>query len=162
MRRTILNCVGSTAFAAVIAATYPALTSAAAEFPASIAPAITYTPESREQLVRKFIEAFNAKDVDGMAAMVTTDVQWLSIAGKAISTDAESREALVKSMTAYFKSCPSCRSQIGRVVATGERLSAVEVARWESKSGAKEQQSISVYEFAGPLIKRVYYFPAER
>lgn len=118
--------------------------------------------EGRERLVARFIEAFNAQDVDAMGRLVTDDVQWLSIDGKSVAVETGTRQEPLTSMGKYFKSCPACRSSLSGVIATADRLSAIEVARWETSKGKKVQRSISVYEFAGPLISRVYYFPVER
>ncbi len=118
--------------------------------------------ESREKLVARFLEAFNAQDVDAMALLVTDNVQWLSIDGNSVAVETGTKQALVESMGKYFKSCPSCRSSLSGVIATADRLSAIEVAQWDSPKGKKMQRSISIYEFSGGLIRRVYYFPAER
>lgn len=115
----------------------------------------------REALVRKFIDAFNRHDPDAMMTMMAPDIQWLSIDGDRIASEGASREAVGASMRKYFKSCPSCRSRLEGVVASAHRLSAIEVAQWKKGEVSKEQRSLSVYEFAGPLISRVYYFPAE-
>lgn len=116
----------------------------------------------REQLVAQFIAAFNRQDADAMMAMLTPGAQWLSVDGEKITSEGGSRDAIGKSMKAYFKSCPTCRSTLAGVVASANRLTAVEVAQWQTGAGKhKEQRSVSVYEFSGPLISRVYYFPAE-
>lgn len=120
------------------------------------------TARDREMLVRKFVDAFNQQDPEAMMTMMAPNIQWLSVNGDAIASEGNSREAIGKSMRAYFKSCPTCRSTLGAVVGTASRLSAVEVAQWQGKSGPREQRSVSVYEFNGPLISRVYYFPAEK
>lgn len=122
----------------------------------------TPAPESREQLVRKFVEAFNVKDTSAMALLVTDDVQWLSVDGESIAAETESKNELMSSMNAYFKSCPSCTSTLSGIIATKDRVSAIEIAHWETSKGKREQRSISVYEFSGDRIRRVYYFPAER
>lgn len=116
----------------------------------------------RESFVRRFIDAFNAQDADRMSQFVTDDVQWLSIDGKSVSAETETKQELLRSMRAYFKSCPTCRSSLSGVVATASRLSAVEVATWIAATGPREQRGISVYEFSGSLISRVYYFPVEK
>ena len=120
------------------------------------------TALERETLVRQFIDAFNRHDSDAMMSMMAPQIQWLNISGDTITAEGSSREAIGKSMRAYFKSCPTCRSQLTGVVATAHRLSAVELAQWQGQSGSREQRSVSVYEFSGPLISRVYYFPAEK
>jgi len=65
-------------------------------------------------------------------------------------------------MKGYFKSCPSFRSSLLKVMATQERISAWEEASWQTESGRKAQTSLSVYEFKDGLIQRVYYFPSEK
>lgn len=119
-------------------------------------------PGARDRLVHQFVAAFNAQDSAAMGRLVSDDVQWLSIEGEKVTVETDSRQALLTSMDAYFRACPSCRSSLSGIVATTDRVSAVETAQWRSASGLKQQRSVSVYEFNGPLIRRVYYFPAER
>jgi uncharacterized protein (TIGR02246 family) len=118
-------------------------------------------PKEREALVRQFVEAFNQQDTAAMLRLLTPEAQWLSVSGEKISAEGASREAIGQSMDKYFKSCPSCRSRLDGVLATSNRLTAIEVAQWQTSKGKKEQRGISVYEFSGSLISRVYYFPAE-
>jgi ketosteroid isomerase-like protein len=113
------------------------------------------------QTVRQFIAAFNAHDSAAMARFVTEDVQWLSVSGGSIAIETNGKAALVAAMTGYFRSCPTCRSQLAEIIASRDRISAVEIASWRGKDGQKTQRSISVYELSGGLIKRVYYFPVE-
>lgn len=121
-----------------------------------------HTAKDREHQVMAFVAAFNQQDADAMVQMLTPQAQWLSVDGEKITAEGSSRDAIGKSMRAYFKSCPTCRSRLAGVVATANRLTAVEVAQWQTGAGKqKEQRGVSVYEFAGPLISRVYYFPAE-
>ena len=49
--------------------------------------------DARLQVVQKLVEAFNAQDVDAMAAQVTEDIEWLSIQGAAISVEARGKMA---------------------------------------------------------------------
>lgn len=115
-----------------------------------------------EQTVRSFIAAFNAHDSRAMSQFVADDVQWLSVNGDSISIETNGKAALVSAMNDYFKSCPTCRSSLTELVASRDRVSAVEVATWHGKDGPKMQSGIAVYEFSGGLIRRVYYFPAEK
>jgi uncharacterized protein (TIGR02246 family) len=112
--------------------------------------------------VRSFVDAFNARDLDGMAALVTDDVEWLSVDGRDVGTETEGKAALRSTMEEYFRSCPSCQSELGQVVATGDRVAAVETARWEGKDGPSSQRSLSIYELRDGRIRRVYYYPAEK
>lgn len=112
--------------------------------------------------VERFVAAFNAQDSDAMASLVADDIEWLSIVSNEISVEAKGKTNLVESMDAYFKSCLTCRSKLTDMVSTASRVSAVEVASWQEKSGIRSQRAISVYEFSDGLIIRVYYFPAEK
>ncbi len=112
--------------------------------------------------VEQFVAAFNAHDSKAMAALVADDIDWLSIADQKVAVEISGKGELIKSMDAYFKSCPSCRSSLSGVVSTSVRVSAVEIASWQGKDGLKSQKSLSVYEFSDALIRRVYYFPAEK
>ena len=119
------------------------------------------TSETQEQIVYSYVEAFNAHDTEAMLKMVTDDVQWLSIDGDKIIKETNNKEELRSGMNGYFKSCGSCKSRLAHVFSTGSRVSALEIANSETSNGIQEQQSLSVYEFSGSLIKRVYYFPVE-
>ncbi|MEL6868505.1 MAG: nuclear transport factor 2 family protein [Pseudomonadota bacterium] len=115
-----------------------------------------------EQIVHRFVEVFNAHDVDRMLEMVTDDVQWLSVDGDDIAVEASGKAQLRSGMTDYFASCTSCKSRLVHVFSTADRVSALEEASYETDSGLQTQRSLSVYEFSGSLIKRVYYFPTEK
>mmetsp|Transcript_15320 Transcript_15320/g.48323 ORF Transcript_15320/g.48323 Transcript_15320/m.48323 type:complete len:144 (+) Transcript_15320:211-642(+) len=112
--------------------------------------------------VERFVAAFNAQDSGAMASLVADDIEWLSIVNNEISVEAKGKTNLVESMDAYFKSCPTCRSELSEMISTASRVSAIELASWQGKNGASSQRAISVYEFSGGLITRVYYFPAEK
>jgi len=114
-----------------------------------------------ESIVQSYVEAFNAHNVEAMLKMVTDDVQWLAIDGDKIITETGNKEELRKGMEGYFESCSTCKSNLMQVFSTGRRVSALEVASFETAQGTRKQQSISIYEFSGNLIYRVYYFSAE-
>ncbi|HAV61366.1 MAG TPA: hypothetical protein DCY13_03270 [Verrucomicrobiales bacterium] len=119
-------------------------------------------PATHEQAVRDYVNAYNARDLDTMLRLVADDFQWLSITGDRIAADANGREALRKSMTAYFNSAAAVRSNLEWVRASASRVVALERATWKTADGERSQKSLSVYEFRGGLIARVYYFPAEK
>ena len=96
-----------------------------------------------------------------VVALVTDDVEWLSVDGRQVMVESAGKEALGQGMTGYFDSCPSCRSELESLTATESRVSTVERAFWESKDGPASQRSLAVYELEGDRIRRVYYFPAE-
>ena len=96
-----------------------------------------------------------------MAQYVTEDVQWLSVNGDKITIETSGKENLVAAMSGYFKSCPSCQSQLEDFTVLGSRVSVVEEASWRRNGELRSQKSLTVYEFSNNLIHRVYYFPAE-
>lgn len=118
-------------------------------------------PEQLKQIVHDYIQAFSEHDLAAMMGMVTDDVQWLSVDNDQLVIVTDDRAALAASMASYFESCASCQSQIAATQASANRVSALEVVRFETANGPREMQSLSVYEFSGDLISRVYYFPAE-
>ena len=115
-----------------------------------------------EQRVQQFVVAFNEQSVDRMLAMVVDDVELLTVNADKVTADAVGREALQKYLASHFKSVPTARSSLNWAHATPSRVAAMESASWQSKAGPRSQSSLSVYEFRGELIQRVYYFPAER
>lgn len=120
------------------------------------------TPTTNEERVRAYVSAFNHRDIDSMLAMVSDDIQWLSVVGDTILVETESKPSLKESMAAYFKSMPSAKSELEWVQMSASRVAALERASWESKSGPKSQASLCVYEFRDGLISRVYYYPVEK
>ncbi len=116
----------------------------------------------QNNIVGRFIAAFNAHDSNAMAELVADDIEWLSIAGEQVTVELKGKDKLVESMNAYFKSCPTCRSELSGVVSTTSRVSAVEIASWQGDSGPRAQRAISVYELSGGAISRVYYFSAKK
>lgn len=129
---------------------------------AVFAPRPAFTTVEHEKRVRDLVDAFNARKLDAMLDLVHEDIQWLHVNGTKISVEVEGREALRESMRRYFSSCGSCKSSLEWVQTAGSRVTALERAGWTSKDGvAKSQTSLSVYEFSGDKILRVYYFPAE-
>jgi hypothetical protein len=119
-------------------------------------------PKSNEQRVRDYVTAFNERKIETMLDMVTDDIQWLSVVGDRITVETDGKVKLRESMTAYFKSIPTAKSELEWVQVTDSRVAARERASWQGKSGPKSQSSLSVYEFRGGLIARVYYYPAEK
>ncbi|MGH7336331.1 MAG: nuclear transport factor 2 family protein [Myxococcota bacterium] len=117
---------------------------------------------SPEGVVRAFVAAFNARDIEAMLALAMDGIEWASVDGAKVSIETAGKEALRASMTSYFASCSTCRSTLEWVSVGGSRVAALERASWTAKDGsAKSQASLSVYELAGGKIARVYYFAAE-
>jgi hypothetical protein len=120
----------------------------------------TLTPN--EQRARDYVSAFNKREIATMLGMVTDDVQWLTMAGDKISVETQGKTNLRESLTAYFKSTPSARSELQWTQASASRVAALERVAWQSQTGSRSQASLCVYEFRDGLIARVYYYPVEK
>ena len=120
----------------------------------------TLYAQSSVVTVKGFVAAFNAKDIEGMLQLANTDIQWMSVSGQTIVSEASSQEALRKAMTGYFAGVPSARSEIRTIHQSGAFVFALEEAFWTSNGVEKSQCSMAVYELTGAKIKHVWYFPA--
>ncbi|ASG64816.1 hypothetical protein CEW91_00980 [Idiomarina piscisalsi] len=115
----------------------------------------------RSEQVKQFVAAFNAHDAELMSQYVTDNIQWLSVNGDRIAVETSGKTELIKAMSGYFKSCPSCQSELTDITVLGNRVSTIEEASWRQKDQLRSQKSLAIYEFSNSLIRRVYYFPAE-
>jgi len=111
--------------------------------------------------VEALTAAFNDHDVDAMLALVSDEVEWLSVNGATVGVEAAGKQTLSEGMAGYFDSCPSCRSALEQLMPAGSRVCAFERASWESADGPDSQHSLAVYELQDGRVRRVYYFPAE-
>lgn len=127
---------------------------------------LAQAPPSRSvdhaRVVEAFLEAYNTRDLDAMLALAHDEIEWLMIDGTKVATETSGKDALRRSMTGYFASCPSCRSTMVAGPATAARIAVIETASWQAASGPRSQASLAVYEFADGLIRRVTYFPSEK
>lgn len=117
------------------------------------------TPEA---LVRGMLAAFNAHDVARMLTFVATDVRWLTIDGDKVAVEASGAVQLEQSMTRYFRSIPSSRSELTSLSVSGPFVTTVEAAQWQAAGQARRQCSVAIYEIREGTIKTVWYFPAHR
>ncbi|MGH1366822.1 MAG: nuclear transport factor 2 family protein [Calditrichia bacterium] len=112
------------------------------------------------QLVKGLVNAFNNHDPAAMGKFLAEDIVWYGMYADTFAVEAEGREALVHSMTGYFKSLPSARSKIESITPAGSYIAVRERAYWQGKSGEKSQASLAVYEIKASEVNRVWYFPA--
>ncbi|MEM8725597.1 MAG: nuclear transport factor 2 family protein [Pseudomonadota bacterium] len=110
-----------------------------------------------------YVEAYNARDLQAMMALMHDDVQWLSIEGSSVAIFADGKQDLASQMEGYFASPSATRSEVLSYVVDGRFVSVREVASWTDKEGAEKSQSaLAVYEFEDGLVRRVWYYPASR
>lgn len=102
------------------------------------------------------VQAFNRHDPEAMGALVTPDFElfYVDDSGEA-ALSITGRAQLVEEMTGYFAGNPTVHSIISGII-DGPRF----VSFREQIVGG--QSSIAVYEIHNALIKRVWYYPAER
>lgn len=116
---------------------------------------------AKANLAHAYTNAFNARDVDAMLALATDDIEWISLDGRDLLMGADGADSLRATMVEYFDSCSSCRASLKWTKTTEGRVVALEEASWDGDGERKSQSALSVYEFEGEKIRRVYYFPAE-
>lgn len=110
-------------------------------------------------IVRSFIDAFNAHDVDAMLSMAADDIRWMSISGSTLSAEATGKTELAASMRQYFTQFSTARSVVRSVNAEGRFVTTIEEARWEVRQEPRSQCGVAVYEVDGAKIRNVWYFP---
>lgn len=117
--------------------------------------------QSPDEVVERYMAAYNDHDVDAMLELVDPDIQWLSVDGDRISVETDGAEALAEAMRGYFEAVPSTRSSIESMMVSGQRVSVRERAHWESSGQPRSQAALAVYEISEGRIVRVWYFSAE-
>ena len=112
-------------------------------------------------IVRLFVAAYNAHNVDAMLTRVSDDVHWMSIDGGKVQTETSGKVALATEMAAYFKNSPSSRSEIRHIQTVGGYVSVVEEATWLSEDVEQSQCALAIYEVEEDLISNVWYHAAQ-
>lgn len=117
--------------------------------------------QSPEEVVERYMAAYNDHDVEAMLELVHPDVQWLAVDGDRIRVETEGADALAEAMRGYFEAVPSTRSSIETLMVSGKRVSVHERAHWKSSGQLRSHTALSVYEIAAGRILRVWYFSAD-
>jgi hypothetical protein len=133
-------------------------TDARAQAVASVTPRDT-TPIA---VVRAYVEAFNAKDLDAMLAHVAPEMAWLNVEGDSTTLGGRGVDAFRRLLASYFREVPNARSELLEVRATGPWVTTHERTRWSTPTdGTGGQSSVVVYEVRAGLVQRAWYYPAE-
>ena len=116
------------------------------------------TPTS---VVREYVAAFNAKDLDAMMRVVASEMVWMSVAGDSLTDVGRGIDAFRRMIAGYFRAVPSARSELSKIDATGPWVTTHERTRWEaSPSGVGGQSSLVVYEVRDGLIQHAWFYPS--
>jgi ketosteroid isomerase-like protein len=123
--------------------------------------------EDRTNIVMSYVEAYNKKDLAGMMKFITTDIHWMSINGKTITTETNSREELAETLKQHFKGSIKYHSSLSNISVSGAFVSATEKSVSLLPNKKSTTCSLSVYEFSqekgqSNLIKNVWYHTAEK
>ncbi len=112
-------------------------------------------------VVRKYVAAFNAKDLDAMMSVVASDVVWMSVAGDSLTDVGRGIDAFRQMIAGYFRAVPSARSELRKIDATGPWVTTHERTRWAAPpSGVGGQTSLVVYEVRDRLIRHAWFYPS--
>jgi len=118
--------------------------------------------ETQMQIVEQYVAAFNARDINSMLELLTIDVQRIAVDGDTITKETNSKQELLTVITEYFESCSTCKLRLADITSTGSKVSAVEIESFQTRNGLQEERRVSLYDFSGSLINRLYYFPPEK
>ncbi len=109
-------------------------------------------------VVRAYVDAYNAHDVNAMLALVDDDLTWFMIEEDEMRTEISGTKYLELGMTAFFQAMPEGRSEIRALTVSGSFVSVVEEAFWQTADDSGSQCAMAVYEVIDELIHRVWYY----
>ncbi len=133
-------------------------TDAPAQAVAMVAPRDT----SPIAVVRAYVAAFNAKDLDAMMAHVSPGMVWLNVEGDSVTVGGRGVDAFQRLLASYFREVPTAQSELLAVRALGPWVTTHERTRWSAPTAeAGGQSSVVVYEVRAGLVHRAWYYPAE-
>lgn len=111
--------------------------------------------------VTAFVEAYNARQLSPMTALMHPDIQWLAIDGDSVVVMADGKADLSAQMETYMASPSATRSTLSTPIVDGRFVAVQETAHWTNDAGdATAQSSLAIYELEDGLIRRVWYYPA--
>jgi hypothetical protein len=112
-------------------------------------------------VVREYVAAFNAKDLDAMMRAVASEMVWMSVTGDSLTNVGRGIDAFRQMIARYFRAVPSARSELTKIDATGPWVTTHERTRWEPpRSGVGGQTSLVVYEVRDGLIRHAWFYPS--
>lgn len=124
-------------------------------------PSIAQADADPLEIVTAYVAAYNARDIDAMAAMMHDDIMWIAVEEDGVAPMAVGKDDLTDQMRAYVASAGATKSTLGEPVRHGRFLSVTETATWQTADGQNRSQSAgAVYELEDGLIRRVWYYPA--
>ena len=121
------------------------------------------SPAPQLAIVSDYVDAYNARNLDAMLALMHDEVQWLSVEADTVTVFANGKADLAAQMRDYIASPMATTSEVSAGVVDGKFVSVREIARWTNAEGEeREQSALAVYEIEDGLVRRVWYYPATR
>jgi len=112
-------------------------------------------------IITAYTDAYNAKDIEAMRALMHPDIEWLSVNGADVTIEVAGKEGLSKTLESFFKDPNMATGAHRDWSINGNIVAVTEIARWKNAKGeVKEQSALTVYELKDGLIRRVYYYSA--
>ncbi|NNC37389.1 MAG: nuclear transport factor 2 family protein [Acidimicrobiales bacterium] len=118
--------------------------------------------DSSQALVQSYSDAYNAKNLVGMTALMHDDIEWINLEGSDLTIITVDKDSLVSELKSYFNGDSKASIRLSDWSTNGEYVSVKETVSFTLKDGSEvSQASLSVYELDDGLIRRVWYFPAQ-
>lgn len=127
-----------------------------------------------ENIVRAFIDAFSAHDVERMTSLCAEDIVWRYFSADDLGKADQAGMGIANlrtEMEAYFKATPTVRSEIENMAFSGAYVSVVERVYWQTSNPegdertdqpqTKTQSAVAVYHVKDQKIRSVWYYPAQ-
>lgn len=124
-------------------------------------PAISPRDTTPIAVIRAYVAAFNAKNLDVMMQAVTRDFVWMSVSGDSLTDVGRGVDTFRQLIEGYFRAVPSARSELSKIDATGPWVTTHERTRWDAApTEVGGQTSLVVYEVRDGLIRRAWFYPS--
>ncbi len=108
-------------------------------------------------VVRAYIDAYNAHDIEAMLVYASDDIRWMTVDGESSTTETTGKDELASTLSSYFESLPSARSEIRAIYSVAGNLAVVEETFWERDGIARSQCVLATYEVTNGLILNIWY-----
>lgn len=116
---------------------------------------------NNDEVLGKYIDAYNAHDIDGMLEYMAAEVRWMNIAGAELSVATTGKAEFRNVMSGYFEHFPTAQSSITESQSVGDFITTVEKASWEWEDSLRSQCATAIYSFENNLIVNVWYHVAQ-
>ena len=118
--------------------------------------------QTSHPLITAYSDAYNAKDLDAMTALMHPDIEWVSVKGNDIIVEVSGKEALSEAVVSFFKDPNMATGRHRDWSLNGNHVAVTEIASWTDNTGQpKSQSALTVYQLEDGLIRRVYYYTAQ-